>query len=89
MEHIFTQSIKDILQKQFGELSEDVFNNSYLIRYINLKTRSANKGSKSRGSFHPLAVLYVLIEDYIQKGYTANDDYKDYAQVNVAVSGHF
>jgi hypothetical protein len=78
MEHIFTQSIKDILQKHFGELSEDVFNNSYLIRYINLKTRSANKGSKSRGSFHPLAVLYVLIEDYIQKGYTANDNYKDY-----------
>ena len=78
MEHIFTQSIKDVLQKHFGELSEDVFSNSYLIRYINLKTRSANKGSKSRGSFHPLAVLYVLIEDYIQKGYTANDNYKNY-----------
>ena len=78
MEHIFTQNIKQVLQSHFGDLAEDVFNNSYLIRYINLKTRSANKGSKSRGSFHPLAVLYVLIEDYISKGFDTNDNYKDY-----------
>ncbi|WP_240668915.1 MULTISPECIES: hypothetical protein [Flavobacterium] len=78
MEHIFTQNIKQVLQSHFGDLAEDVFNNSYLIRYINLKTRSANKGSKSRGSFHPLAVLYVLIEDYILKGFDINDSYKDY-----------
>jgi hypothetical protein len=78
MEHIFTQNIKQVLQSHFGEISEDIFNNSYLLRYINLKTRSANKGSKSRGSFHPLAVLYVLIEDYIAKGFNTNDNYKNY-----------
>jgi hypothetical protein len=78
MEHIFTQSIKQVLQKHFGDLSEEIFNNSYLIRYINLKTKSANKGSKSRGSFHPLAVLYVLIEDYITKRFDTTDSYKDY-----------
>jgi hypothetical protein len=78
MEHIFTQNIKQVLLNHFGEISEDIFNNSYLLRYINLKTRSANKGSKSRGSFHPLAVLYVLIEDYIAKGFDTNDSYKDY-----------
>jgi hypothetical protein len=78
MEHIFTANIKGILQTNFGDLSDDVFNGSYLIRYINLKTRSANKGSKSRGSFHPLAVIYVLIEDYISKGYNNNTDYQNY-----------
>ena len=78
MEHIFTANIKGILQTNFGDLADDVFNNSYLIRYINLKTRSANKGSKSRGSFHPLAVIHVLIEDYISKGYDHNDDYQNY-----------
>ena len=67
MENIFTQKIKDLLKIRFGEKSDDIFNNSYLIRYVNLKTKSANKGSKSRGSFHPLAVLYVLIEDYNYK----------------------
>jgi len=78
MEHIFTQKIKEILQANFGNLSEDILRDSYLIRYINYKTKSANKGSKSRGSFHPLAVIYVLIEDYINKGYIANDEYKNY-----------
>ncbi len=78
MEHTFTHNIKEILQKHFGDLAEDIFNGSYLIRYINLKTRSANRGSKSRGSFHPLAVIYVLIEDYIKKGYNYSDSYKDY-----------
>ena len=78
MENIFTQKIKDLLKIRFGEKSDDIFNNSYLIRYVNLKTKSANKGSKSRGSFHPLAVLYVLIEDYITKGFNKNSNYKVY-----------
>lgn len=77
MEHTFTQKIKEIIQKHFGEQSEDIFQSSYLVRYINLKTRSATKGSKSRGSFHPLAVIYVLIEDYLKKGFDKSGSYND------------
>jgi hypothetical protein len=36
---------------------------------LNVKTRSANRGSKSRGSFANHYALYVLVEDYINKGY--------------------
>lgn len=77
MQHTFTQKIKEILQKHFGDQSEDIFQSSYLVRYINLKTRSATKGSKSRGSFHPLAVIYVLIEDYLKKGFDKSGSYND------------
>lgn len=77
MQHTFTHKIKEILQKHFEEQSEDIFQSSYLVRYINLKTRSATKGSKSRGSFHPLAVIYVLIEDYLKKGFDQSSSYND------------
>lgn len=77
MEHTFTLRIKEILQKHFGKNAEDIFQSSYLLRYINLKTRSATKGSKSRGSFHPLAVIYVLIEDYLNKGFDKSGSYND------------
>ena len=69
MENIFTANIKTILQKHFGKSADDVFEKSQLIQYINEKTRSANKGSKARSSFANLYAIYVIIEDYIAKGY--------------------
>ena len=78
MEHTFTAKIKELLEKYVGDLAEDIFQKSYLVRYINLKTRSANRGSKSRGSFHPLAVIYVLVEDYIRNEFDKSGKYKDY-----------
>lgn len=78
MEHIFTQKIKSILKKNHGDSSEYLLRSSFLIRYLNIKTKSANKGSKSRGCFHPLAVIYVLVEDYIKGKYYENNLYKDY-----------
>jgi hypothetical protein len=49
-----------------------------LLQYINIKTKSANRGSKSRGSFANLYALYILVEDYIQKGYLLRQDYSKY-----------
>lgn len=50
MDHDFTKEIKKILKEDFGELYEEIYKGSYLIQYLNIKTRSANKGSKSRGA---------------------------------------
>ena len=36
---------------------------SPLLQYINIKTRSASRGSKSRSSFANLYAIYVLVED--------------------------
>lgn len=78
MENIFTASIKSILEKNFGEKADDIFDKSQLIQYINEKTRSANKGSKSRSSFANLYAIYVIIEDYIANGYERKGNYSKY-----------
>ncbi|MCX6250234.1 MAG: hypothetical protein NTX61_05725 [Bacteroidetes bacterium] len=78
MENIFTANIKSILKKHFGKTADDIFEKSQLIQYINEKTRSANKGSKARSSFANLYSIYVIIEDYIAKGYDKKGDYSNY-----------
>ncbi len=79
MEHEFTPVIKEIIKKYFPEIHEDVFERSYLIRYLNFKTKSASKGSKSRGSFANHYAIFVLVEDYINKGFLDQESkYSDY-----------
>lgn len=75
MEHPFTQIILDVLKEQFGANGKTVFELSPLLQYINIKTRSANKGSKSRGSFANLYAAYVLIEEYVKGEYYQNQTY--------------
>ena len=78
MKHSFTETILDILKKNFAELSEQVFYNSELIQYLNEKTLSAHKGSKTRGSFGNLYAIYVLVEDYIKNNFHISGDYSKY-----------
>jgi len=78
MEHEFTKTIKEILAKNFGDSSEVIFQQSPLAQYMNIKTKSASKGSKSRGSFANLYAIYVLVEDYISKGFHKGGVYSKY-----------
>lgn len=78
MKHSFTATIFDVLKKHFGEDAPAIFNNSELLKYINQKTVSANKGSKARGSFGNLYAIYVLVEDYINGGFAVEGDYSKY-----------
>ncbi|MEZ2229874.1 MAG: restriction endonuclease [Oscillatoriales cyanobacterium] len=78
MEHEFTKTIKKISQENFGDSGEQIFSGSELIQYLNIKTKSVNKGSKSRGSFANLYAIYVLAEDYFLRGFHQNEKYSDY-----------
>lgn len=78
MEHEFTKKIYEILRNNFGVLSDKVFLESPIIQYLNIKTKSASKGSKSRGSFANLYAIYVLVEDYISKGFHKAGEYTEY-----------
>lgn len=69
-QHSFTTAIKAILEKNFGEVGHDIFANSPILKYLNYKTKSANRGSKSRGSFANHYALYVIIEDYLNNGFS-------------------
>lgn len=78
MEHEFTSQIKQILDQEFGTASESVYTSSFLIQYLNIKTKSATRGSKSRGSFASLYAIYVLVEDYLQNNFDKRKDYANY-----------
>lgn len=67
--HAFTPKIEEILATHFGDGAADVFALSPLLGYLNHKTKSAGRGSKSRGSFANHYAMYVLVEDYIEKGF--------------------
>lgn len=78
MEHQFTGVIKRILKKHFSSAGNDVFEKSQLLQYINLKTKSASRGAKARGSFANLYAVYVLVEDYVNKGFDKKTGYSKY-----------
>lgn len=78
MEHSFTPIIFKQLHDDFKNKAKTIFETSPLLQYINLKTRSASRGSKSRGSYANLYVLYTLIEDYLNGGFVKSRDYSLY-----------
>lgn len=79
-EHSFTSTIRNVLTSFFGKNAEAVLESSLLIQYLNEKTKSANRGSKARGSFANLYSIYVVVEDYINHGYhkAKKGNYADY-----------
>jgi len=81
VQHAFTSKIISILEKHFGEYAFDIFTGSSLLGYLNKKTKSVNRGSKARAAFANHYALYVIIEDYIHKGFadgSADIDYSKY-----------
>lgn len=76
--HSFTEIIFNIIEDNFGDKAKLIFKESELLQYINLKTKSANSGAKSRWSFANLYALYVVIEDYLEGDFKQNNTYKDY-----------
>ncbi len=78
MEHEFTAQILDVLKKNIGERGYFVFEKSPLLQYLNIKTRSAARGSKSRSSFANLYAIYVLAEDYLNQNFDTRKGYNKY-----------
>ncbi|MFM6221855.1 MAG: restriction endonuclease [Dolichospermum sp.] len=78
LQHDFTQTIIAILNKYFPGYGDIILNNSQLLQYINIKTKAANRGSKSRASFANHYAIYVLVEDYLNNEFHINSRYEDY-----------
>jgi len=77
--HSFSEIIMQILKDNFKDKSKDIFDKSLLLQYINIKTRSADRGSKARSSFGNLYAIYVLVEDYLKGNFHKTGKYKDYS----------
>lgn len=78
MEHQFTTTIQAVLLDDFQDFGNAIYEKSELLRYLNEKTRSASRGSKSRSSFANLYAIYVLVEDYISQGFVYQGEYSEY-----------
>jgi len=78
MDHQFTEKIHKILSSVFEKDSQDIFEKSLLLQYINIKTRSASRGAKARGSFASLYAIYVVVEDYLRNGFDKKEGYPEY-----------
>lgn len=79
--HGFTETILNILQVHYGNAAQSILANSELIQYLNIKTKAANRGSKSRPGLANHYAIYVLIEDYVKGNFQNNETYKDYEGV--------
>lgn len=56
-----------------------ILNGSYLLQYLEKKTKSVDRSSKSRGSFANIYAIYVLIEDYVNHDFNKpENDYSSY-----------
>lgn len=76
--HEFTKNIIAILDKEFNGQGEEILQASPLIQYLNIKTKSANRGSKSRAGLANQYAIYVLVEDYINESLIKNKPYNKY-----------
>lgn len=71
--------INEIVVEKYGRKhAAELLEQSHLLKYLKLKTKSVDSSSKARGSFANLYALYVLIEDYMKKGYLDRKDYQTY-----------
>ncbi|CDM92707.1 MULTISPECIES: hypothetical protein [Limnospira] len=78
LQHEFTLKIIEILNSHFPNQGEQVLINSELLQYLNIKTKAANRGSKSRAGFANHYAIYVLVEDYLNNKFHIRGGYDDY-----------
>lgn len=78
LRHDFTREIISILDRNANGHGEFLLQSNELIQYLNIKTKAANRGSKSRAGFANHYAIYVLVEDYINKGFDITGNYSDY-----------
>ena len=76
--HNFTKKILEILESNYNIDPELILNSSEILQYINIKTKAADQGSKSRAGFANHYAIYVLIEDYLKQGFHKKGNYDDY-----------
>lgn len=74
----FEAYIKGYLRDRYKSKADELFSLSYILQYLVYKTKSANKGAKARGSFANLYAIYVIVEDYLQKGFDKKGNYGTY-----------
>lgn len=77
-EHEFTGVVVEILNRNCDGFGREIFKNCELIQYLNIKTKAADRGSKSRAGFANHYAIYVLVEDYLNGSFDETNNYFEY-----------
>jgi len=78
LNHDFTNQIIDIINSHFDNRGTALLRSSEILQYLNIKTKAANRGSKSRAGFANHYAIYVLIEDYLNGSFDSKGGYSNY-----------
>ena len=78
VQHEFTQKMIEILNTYFPNQGSQILDSSELLQYLNIKTKAANRGSKSRAGLANHYAIYVLVEDYLNNRFHIQGSYSDY-----------
>lgn len=76
--HEFTHKIISILNTHFDGSGREILQFFDILKYINIKTKAATRGAKSRASYANLYAIYVLVEDYLNGNFNNNHNYNSY-----------
>lgn len=76
--HRFTDTIESTLNEFYPGKGADLLNASPLLQYLNIKTKAAYRGSKSRAGLANHYAIYVLVKDYLDKGFDSRGNYQKY-----------
>ena len=78
LKHEFTDTILEVLDRNSGNSGKELLGSSEILQYLNMKTKAANRGSKSRASYANIYAIYVLVEDYINGNFSKDNPYSEY-----------
>ncbi|KIM18471.1 restriction endonuclease [Apilactobacillus kunkeei] len=72
--------IKQTLSLMYGpDKADDIYNKSYILKYLNMKSHAIHGNSKSRRSYGAWYSIYVLAKMYIENGYfNKPDEYRKF-----------
>ena len=72
--------IKDILIDDYGDYYMDIYDNSYLIKYLNMKMGAVDGNSKTRRSLGNIYAIYSILHYYVEMGfYNKKREYKKFS----------
>lgn len=70
--------IKNILISNFGDNYQEYYNNSDLIKYLDLKTSAINGNSKARKSLGNIYAIYSILHFYTNEFYNNRQKYQNF-----------
>lgn len=70
--------IEDILIDSFGDRYNEIYNNSHLIQYIDMKSKAIHGNVKTRRSLANLYAIYSIVYCYIEDGFYKNQSYANF-----------